>query len=1102
MLTGGGQAGALLRSIDWSENALGPVSGWPQSLRTVLSILLGSEVPVFVLWGPELVQFYNDSATPILGSGKHPTALGQRARYCWKEIWDVISPMYASVLAGGSTTIKDGLLVLDRNGFLEECYFDYAYSPIRDESGGVAGIYAAVAETTGQVIGGRRLALVRELSLRTTLDRNVPAVFASAEAVLAEAAADLPFALIYLVNGNSATLVSCAGLMRGAAAAREECALGANGAWPLAEIMRSRRELLVEDVLSRFGSLVGKAWPEPVARALLLPLSSAGEGETSAILVAGLSPRLQLDDGYRGFLQLLARQLAASLSSTRALEQEQQRASALAELDRQKTDFFSNVSHEFRTPLTLILGPTEEALASASRALQGKDLERVHRNAQRLLKLVNTLLEFSRVEAGKSQATFLPTDLARLTSGLVNAFESVLASAGIALVVDCPPLPEPLWVDPTLWEKVVLNLVSNAFKFTLAGQVAVRQRWVGNGVELSVEDTGAGIGKDDLPRIFERFYRVEGTRGRSHEGSGIGLSLVRELARLHAGHVSVTSTVGMGSKFSVFLPAGRAHVATAHEATTEGSTLASAITGVFVREATHWLPESLDGKPPAPETHRSPSVLPPVPASQPKPHVLLADDNADMRQYVQNVLETHFTVEGVSDGEQALQAIRRRLPDVIVSDVMMPRLDGVALTRALRADARTAHVPVVLLSARAGEGATVEGLDAGADDYVVKPFGARELVARVQGAVKVARTDAGRRRALERVAEVMDSIGDGFFSVDAEWRITTANPSFERLSQTRRQDVLGEVFWEVFPAASQPEYQYWQQYHTCMQTRVPVRFVEYYAPLGLWSEVRANPTPDGGIAVFFRDISAEKETEAIRARQAEFEQQLIGIVSHDLRTPLNAIQLGASILARREELSDGLIKTVVRVQNAATRAARMVNDLLDFTQARLGGGIPIHPVPTDVHAVVHAVLVDINVTYSDRQVLFSQAGEGKGEWDPDRLAQAVQNLVTNALKYSPGGTLVQVSSVGEADRVVLAIHNSGPAIAEEVRGHLFEPFRRGSSHDIAGRSVGLGLYIVQQVVDAHQGRIEVTSTDSDGTTFVVTLPRRAEIRAREYSARS
>jgi signal transduction histidine kinase len=235
----------------------------------------------------------------------------------------------------------------------------------------------------------------------------------------------------------------------------------------------------------------------------------------------------------------------------------------LSRLDELKTRFFSNVSHEFRTPLTLMLGPVEQLLASAHGTLtdaQREELEVVRRNARRLLKLVNTLLDFSRIEAARMQVAYEPTDLSALTAELANTFRSVVEQAGISFIVDCPPLPEQVYVDREMWEKIVLNLVSNAFKFTFEGTIEVSLRWAGDRVALAVRDTGTGIPEEELPRLFERFHRVQRARGRTHEGSGIGLALVRELAGFHGGTVEVTSAVGEGSTFTVVIAAGAAHL--------------------------------------------------------------------------------------------------------------------------------------------------------------------------------------------------------------------------------------------------------------------------------------------------------------------------------------------------------------------------------------------------------------------------------------------------------------------------------------------------------------------------------------------------------------
>jgi len=766
VLAGGGETGALMRSIDWGKTPVGPVEAWPQSLRTVIGILLASEHTYIVFWGRDLIQLYNDAYRSILGSTKHPRAMGQSARECWPEIWDVVGPMFDSVFAGGSTHTDDGLLFLGRNGFLEECYFNYAYSPIRGDDGAVAGVFATAIETTARVQGERRLALLRALSIRSAMDRSVAEAYLSIEEVLAHAPLDLPFALLYEVRRASATLVSCAGLTRGAPAAPLEVRLDDGSLWPLGAVARARREVLLDDLGARFDSLKAGAWPEPVTRALVLPLSTTFDGETAAVLVVGLSPRVLLSEEYRWFIQLLAQQAASGIAATRAFEQEKRRAAELAELDRAKTAFFANVSHEFRTPLTLILGPVEEALERADRSLAGESLDLVRRNALRLQKLVNTLLDFSRVETGRAQARYRPTDLGALVADLASAFRSLVERAGLTLTVDCAPLGEPVYVDRDMFEKVVLNLLSNAFKFTLQGGIRVVLAAREGRALLTVADTGVGIPEAELPRVFERFHRVEGARGRSYEGSGIGLALVRELVSLHGGFVSVESRPDEGTRFTVSLPLGRAHL---DPARVDGSAspAARAVGALpFLEEASQWSREA--------PAQRAVDCVAAVGAAAERPRagaharVLLADDNADMRSYVHGLLTSQrWAVEAVCDGEAALRSFRACPPDLVLADVMMPGLDGFGLLQALKADEATRAVPVILLSARASEADSIAGVQSGADDYLVKPFSARDLVSRVAARLEIAGVRAAsqaRERALLEELRIADRRKDELLS--------------------------------------------------------------------------------------------------------------------------------------------------------------------------------------------------------------------------------------------------------------------------------------------------------------------------------------------------
>jgi PAS domain S-box-containing protein len=473
-------------------------------------------------------------------------------------------------------------------------------------------------------------------------------------------------------------------------------------------------------------------------------------GTETIIIDASLMP-VKDDQGNVVFITAEGRDITEKKAQEREIARQREE---LAQLDVLKTQFFTNISHEFRTPLTLMLGPLEDALANAHGVLPmgaAASLSTSHRNALRLLKLVNTMLDFSRIEAGRVQASYQPTDLAALTAELASNFRSLCDKAGLRLMVNCLPPDasapdalandEPAYVDRDMWEKIVLNLLSNAFKFTLQGEIEVRLEAAEKHARLTVRDTGVGIPSEELPRMFERFHRIERSRGRTHEGTGIGLALVHELVKLHGGTITVASAPGEGSTFTVSIPLGRAHLDPGHIGT--APTLASTAVAprAFVEEALRWLPDSAisaGGEPwdafqPRPE----------------KPLVLWADDNADMRAYVSRLLSGRFRVQAVADGEEALEAARAEPPDLVLSDVMMPKLDGFGLLRALRADSRLCEIPVILLSARAGEESRIGGLEAGADDYLVKPFSARELVARVETHVKVSRKRQEAKAAIQ-----------------------------------------------------------------------------------------------------------------------------------------------------------------------------------------------------------------------------------------------------------------------------------------------------------------------------------------------------------------
>ncbi|HEV2453002.1 MAG TPA: ATP-binding protein, partial [Verrucomicrobiae bacterium] len=719
---GGGEMGERIRNFDWSRTPLGPIEQWPASLVTSVRIMLASRQPIWIGWGPEFVYLYNDPYQAIIG-GRHPSALGKPTREVWPEIWDVIGPMLRTAMGGvEGTYVEEQLLIMQRHGFSEETYYTYSYTPIPDGHR-AGGIICANTDDTQSVVGRRQVSLLQELASAADA-RNVQEVCDRITAALATNSKDLPFVLIYLLDGSGKTVVlsGAAGIWPGHAAAPPRIGLKEDGLWPLAQVIQSNT-LRVVDV-GHVPNLPAGIWPQSPDKAVVLPIATGGEGGCAGVVIAGLNPFRKFNAQYQLFLSLVSIQVAAAITNARAYEEERKRAESLAELDRAKTTFFSNVSHELRTPLTLMLGPIEDELREHPETRPR--LEPAHRNALRLLKLVNTLLDFSRIEAGRVQLVYEPMDLAGYTKELAESLRPAMESAGLGFTVDCPSLPEPVYLDREVWEKVVLNLLSNAFKFTLKGNVAVELRNRETSVDLIVKDTGLGIPPEELPHIFERFHRVRYSSARTHEGTGIGLALVQELVRLHGGDIRVTSAKGEGAIFTVTVPAGTGHLPKEYAVVNRTQMSTATGSASFIQEASRWLPEL-----PEPGNDSIPEGADEENGSKRAAKILVAEDNADMRQYITRLLRKEYTVIAVADGRAALEAVRDQRPDLVLSDVMMPRMDGYELLHELRKHTDTSTIPVIFLSARAGEEARIEGMSRNADDYLEKPFSSRELLTRV-----------------------------------------------------------------------------------------------------------------------------------------------------------------------------------------------------------------------------------------------------------------------------------------------------------------------------------------------------------------------------------
>ena len=810
---GNSQVAALMRERNWAETSLGPVDQWPRSLRAALGIILGSGYPMYLAWGSEFIQFYNDAYLPILGN-KHPGALGIASPVTFPEIWEFIGPLFRKVIEEAeTTTATDQALFLERGGYLEECYFTFSYSPVPDdEAGRTGGVFVTALETTDKVIGERRFRMLGSLATMCSQAKGEDEVFRVACEALASGPGEIPFALLYRLNQarSEATLACRVGIEAGHPAAPESMNGQGAMAWPFLELIEGNEPLVVDDLPIRFHSLPSGTWTVQPVQALIVPIIPPGQTSASEFLVAALNPHKRLDESYRNFLLRVVAQIGSSIVDARAFEEERKRAEALAEIDRAKTAFFTNISHEFRTPITLMLAPLEDALARAEtlHGIHSEDHERlkmIHRNGLRLLKLVNALLDFSRIEAGRVTAKYEATELDQFTGDLASTFRSATERAGIDLLVNCDPIGEPVYVDREMWEKILFNLLSNAFKFTLAGSIRVELWREGAVAKLEVSDTGVGMPEADLPRIFERFYRAEASGGRSIEGTGIGLALVQELVKLHGGSIEAKSELGNGSTFTISIPIGIPLDLEKRQSASRDIS-PSVLADGYVEEALRWLPGKADlrGDDLIPVEEEDSATV--------RARILVADDNADMREYLVKVLGKEYSVESVANGAEAHAVLTAQPPDLVLADVMMPDVDGFELLRMIRAHPHTKQIPVILVSARAGQEARIEGLQAGADDYVTKPFSARELLARVRAQLNLSRlrNEASKREhALRAEAEAERNKLHDLFQVapvailvmrGPEHRIVLANELYVKLVGRKSVDeLMGKAIREAFP---------------------------------------------------------------------------------------------------------------------------------------------------------------------------------------------------------------------------------------------------------------------------------------------------------------
>jgi signal transduction histidine kinase len=686
--------GALMRSYDWSLSPLGPPAGWPVALKLAVATCLSSRFPMVIWWGPQLLMLYNDAWQPILGDTKHPAGLGRPGAESWPETWPIVGVQFENALKGVASWFEDLLLASDRHGFLEECYFTYSHSPLRDASGDVVGVHSVVSETTTRVLNERRLLVLRDLSNATveatTEQRSLPELCRIWVERLCTRNPDVPFAVLYLIDGaGRARRTACAGVD----AARFPAEVERTDAWGIAKALRGR--IAVETDVSKLPApLPGGVWPERTTQVVVLPLSRSDSGtDLCGAVLTGINARLRLDDRYLDFLRLVSVQLAGAVSGLQLMESERASRAEAVRATRLKDEFLAVLSHELRTPLNAVLGWTQLLKSELGEpARVEKAIEVIERNAHLQMRLINDLLDLSRVTSGNLTLDLHRVELASLVDAAVESILPVATAKGVRIERSLHPVPGPIEADPERVQQMLWNLLANAVEFTTrGGRIEISIVPDRDRARISVSDDGEGIEPAFLPHVFERFRQGDPSRARRHGGLGLGLALVKQLAELHGGAVHAASPGrGAGSTFVLELPlAAQTGVRGAARPAQPGNAAAGALFGL---------------------------------------RVLAVDDQPDGLALIAGLLESRGArVRTASTAEAAFTALAGKTFDAIVSDVAMPGLDGYDFVRELRK--RGVETPAVAVTALALPEDRARALAAGFQALLPKPVDADLLVA-------------------------------------------------------------------------------------------------------------------------------------------------------------------------------------------------------------------------------------------------------------------------------------------------------------------------------------------------------------------------------------
>ncbi|GAA6012808.1 hypothetical protein JCM10207_005367 [Rhodosporidiobolus poonsookiae] len=846
--------------------------------------------------------------------------------------------------------------------------------------------------------------------------------------------------------------------------------------WPLVEALTTRKPVFISDVGQRAHGFLQRGWPDDVRRAVVVPIMTEGSTFPKALKIIGLNPRRPFNEVYGTFLSLITRGMSTGLLSIDVAEEQAKKSQELTELNDARTVFFSNISHELRTPLTLILGPLEDVLQSKEATLPDADRDKlgvVQRNAHRLLNMVNTLLDFSRLESGQMDAVYRPTLLGPRVAELASLFRAAVERGGIDFVVDIADdrwaEKKPFYLSAEMLEKIVFNILGNSYKYTLTGRIDVRVTFTPTEGVLAFQDSGVGIKDEDLSVIFDRFHRIDSS-ARSFEGTGIGLSLVLELVKALGGTIDVESELGTGSTFTVRLPRGSDHLPQDRIEDEPFEMVAlpprAAQSMAIINDASAWRVESRpaqESKGTATPTARRASDAEPLPAVFNLGHettCLVVDDNAQLRSFIASTLSKTFTVVEKKDGQEALDYALANPVQIVITDIAMPVMNGRELLTKLRQNASTSLIPVIFLSAAAGAEARVDALLAGADDYLVKPFQARELLARVNVHLQLGQMRMElERRVLERTAELVESEKQfrvlseqhqtlalvspvGIFQTTPDGEMVFVNPQF--MAITGHPEDVPHSQWrgDIDPADLPRVEKLWGAAISDWRPDKGVTTFDYRYKNGKYAQLEIR-SYDGGFIGSITDVSHQKEVEAFHIREVESRAQeaeenrrntemFLDVSSHELRNPLSGVWQNAEVVGASldrfldfledlragkaaepaviEEMHEEMLENVDAVESimlCASHQQRIADDILNVSKLNMGL-LSIQVAPFDLAAAVREVVKTFDAQSQQQHIKLGVANGPSFEalavdWivaDSGRVKQVLINFLANAMRYA------------------------------------------------------------------------------------------------------